>query len=104
MPRKTRMYIPGIPAHVVQRGHNRGACVFTDEDFHYYLQALDDAVRPYDAALYAYCLKTIHIHMLLILGSTDSIAMLVQHVGRQDVQYANRTYGSWGTSWEGRHS
>tara|TARA_R110000868_G_scaffold17258_1_gene75927 strand:+ start:1478 stop:1609 length:132 start_codon:yes stop_codon:yes gene_type:complete len=25
MPRKTRMYIPGIPAHIVQRGNNREA-------------------------------------------------------------------------------
>ena len=24
MPRKTRMYLPGVPAHIVQRGNNRG--------------------------------------------------------------------------------
>src|SRR5690554_592577 len=103
MPRKTRMYIPGIPAHVVQRGHNQDACFFTEEDFHYYLQALEEGVRRYDAALHAYCLMTNHVHLLLTPGSTDSISRLMQHVGRQYVQYANRTYGRSGTLWEGRH-
>lgn len=28
MPRKQRMYLPGVPAHVVQRGNNRNACFF----------------------------------------------------------------------------
>jgi REP element-mobilizing transposase RayT len=28
MPRKPRMYLAGIPAHVVQRGNNRDACFF----------------------------------------------------------------------------
>jgi putative transposase len=37
MPRKTRMYLPGIPAHVVQRGHNRNACFFADDDYQFYL-------------------------------------------------------------------
>jgi len=40
MPRKPRMYLPGIPAHVVQRGNNRDACFFADEDYRYYLNAL----------------------------------------------------------------
>lgn len=26
MPEKTRMYIPGVPAHIFQRGNNRQAC------------------------------------------------------------------------------
>lgn len=30
MPRKQRMYLPGVPAHVVQRGNNREACFFQD--------------------------------------------------------------------------
>jgi REP element-mobilizing transposase RayT len=26
MPRRARMYLPGLPYHVVQRGNNREAC------------------------------------------------------------------------------
>ena len=37
MPRKPRMYLPGVPAHIVQRGNNRDACFFSDIDYQYYL-------------------------------------------------------------------
>ena len=40
MPRKPRMYFPGVPAHIVQRGNNRNACFFSDEDYLYYLEVL----------------------------------------------------------------
>lgn len=51
MPRKPRMYLPGIPAHVVQRGNNRDACFFADEDYRYYLNALAQGCQRYDAYL-----------------------------------------------------
>ena len=62
MPRKTRMYLPGIPAHVVQRGNNRDACFFTDEDYRYCLNALSQGCLRYDVHLHAYCLMTNHVH------------------------------------------
>ena len=40
MPRKQRMYLPGVPAHVVQRGNNRSACFFHDEDYQFSLTVL----------------------------------------------------------------
>jgi putative transposase len=32
MPRRTRIHIDGLPLHIVQRGHNRAACFFDDQD------------------------------------------------------------------------
>ncbi len=32
MPRKTRMYAAGVPCHVVQRGNNREATFYSDDD------------------------------------------------------------------------
>jgi len=29
MPRETRMYLPGVPARIVQRGNNRDACFYS---------------------------------------------------------------------------
>jgi len=37
MPRKPRFYVPGMPAHIVQRGNNRQPCFFDDNDFLTYL-------------------------------------------------------------------
>ena len=28
MPRKPRMYLPGVPCHIIQRGNNRDATLF----------------------------------------------------------------------------
>ncbi|WP_415893819.1 hypothetical protein ACMXYN_05310 [Neptuniibacter sp. PT8_73] len=33
MPRKPRFYLPGIPVHLVQRGHSREPVFFEAEDY-----------------------------------------------------------------------
>jgi putative transposase len=60
MPRKPRMYLPGVPAHIVQRGNNREACFYSDDDYLYYLEVLGQGLRRYGAKLHAYCLMTNH--------------------------------------------
>ena len=103
MPRKTRMYLPGIPAHIVQRGNNRDACFFSDEDYGYYLDRLTEGLRRFGVALHAYVLMTNHVHLLLTPGDGDGISRLMQHVGRHYVLYINKHYRRTGTLWEGRH-
>ena len=44
MPRKPRMYLPDVPAHIVQRGNNRDACFFSDDDYLYYLEVLGQRI------------------------------------------------------------
>lgn len=103
MARKTRMYLPGVPAHVVQRGHNRNDCFFALEDYNYYLRFLGEGLKRYGAELHSYCLMTNHVHLLITPQETDSISRVMQHVGRRYVQYINKTYQRSGTLWEGRH-
>jgi putative transposase len=31
MPRKPRMYLPGVPCHIIQRGNNRDATFFQNK-------------------------------------------------------------------------
>lgn len=103
MPRKARMYLPGIPVHVVQRGNNREACFFAEEDFQFYKEILREGLNRYGAQLHAYCLMTNHVHLLITPSFTDSIPRILQHIGRQYVYYINKTYKRSGTLWEGRH-
>jgi len=42
MPRKKRMYIAGLPYHVVQRGNNRSACFYGEADYRLYLELLKE--------------------------------------------------------------
>jgi putative transposase len=103
MPRKPRMYLPGVPAHVVQRGNNRAACFFTDDDYQFYLECLGQGLRRYRVELHAYVLMTNHVHLLLTPEDADGISRLMQHLARLYVLYINKTYGRSGTLWEGRH-
>lgn len=51
MPRKTRMYLPRVPAHVVQRGNNREACFFAEEDFQFYKEVFSRRVASLRCAI-----------------------------------------------------
>ncbi len=54
MPRRPRVNLIGYPQHVVQRGHNRGASFFGDEDYHCYLHWLKDAAHKYSCEIHDY--------------------------------------------------
>lgn len=103
MPRQPRMYLPGVPFHVIQRGNNRGNCFFSDSDYKTYLDCLIDASRRYGLDVHAYVLMTNHVHLLVSPEREDSISRAMQSIGRRFVQHINRSYGRTGTLWEGRH-
>jgi putative transposase len=77
MPRKTRVYFPDILVHVVQRGNNKEACLFSDEDYYYYKSLLIEVMRRYGARIHAYCLMTNHVHLLMTPKYTDSISRII---------------------------
>ncbi len=103
MPRNQRMYLPGVPAHVVQRGNNREARFFHEDDYRFYLAVLGEALKRYDVKLHAYVLMTNHVHLLMTPADEVGISRVMQHLGRMYVLYINRTYRRSGTLWEGRH-
>jgi len=103
MPRKPRFYMPGVPAHIVQRGNCRQAVFFDGNDYQSYLNWLVEGAIKYGCAIHAYVLMTNHIHLIMTPESKDSISKTIQYVGRHYVTYVNATYGKSGTLWEGRH-
>ena len=103
MPRKPRFYLPGEPAHVIQRGNCRQAVFFADNDYRAYLSWLAQGAKKYGCTIHAYVLMTNHVHLLMTPNTRDAISKTIQHVGRHYVTYVNHTYGKSGTLWEGRH-
>lgn len=102
MPRRARLSLPGVPLHVVQRGHNRSTCFFTESDFRYYLHLLERHGREAGCAIHAYVLMTNHVHLLVTPRKKEDVAQLMQRVGQQYVQHVNRMYARNGTLWDGR--
>jgi len=103
MPRKPRVYMAGVPCHVIQRGNNRQVCFFSDQDYHFYLECLKDACKRYKVNLHVYVLMTNHVHLLMSPDAAEGISRVMQSLGRRYVQYINYEYKRSGTLWEGRH-
>ena len=102
MPRRARLSIAGIPWHIIQRGNNRSACFYTEEDYRRYLDTFGELAKKYSCAVHAYVLMTNHVHLLLTPFREESAGLLMKHLGQRYVQYVNRTYRRTGTLWEGR--
>jgi putative transposase len=87
---------------LIQRGHNRDARFFADEDYTLYLAQLAELSSKSGCAVHAYALMTNHVHLLLTPQEVDGASLLMKHLGQRYVQYVNRTYRRSGTLWEGR--
>ena len=103
MARLPRFVLPGHPQHVIVRGNNREPIFNTDEDYHFYLDKLQDAAKKHQCDIHAYVLMTNHVHLLVTPHTEDGISKMIQMLGRYYVQYYNYTYRRSGTLWEGRY-
>lgn len=103
MPRKPRFYLPGVPAHVMQRGHNRNPIFFSENDYREYLKFVKQSAEQFECQVHSYVLMTNHVHLLLTPSTDKSISQFFQSLGRLYVSYINKTYQRSGTLWEGRH-
>jgi putative transposase len=102
MPRRARLAVAGIPWHIIQRGNNRSACFYRENDYLVYLDQLKQQAEEFGCAIHAYCLMTNHVHLLLTPEAADSPSLMMKNLGQHYVQYINRTYSRSGTLWEGR--
>ena len=102
MRRRARIVVSGIPWHIMQRGNNRSACFYAEDDYHKYLDTLEEHAKKYDGLIHSYCLMTNHIHLLLTPKHEDRASLFMKYLGQRYVQYVNKKYKRSGTLWEGR--
>lgn len=103
MARLPRLYLEGCPQHVIQRGNNREACFYGEEDCKAYLSFLEDAATKYRVAVHAFVLMTNHVHLLVTTNDEQGLGHMMQALGRKYVRYFNCSHGRTGTLWEGRY-
>ncbi|MCB5186967.1 transposase [Methylobacillus caricis] len=103
MVRLPRFVLTGHPQHIIIRGNNREPVFSAEEDYHFFLDKLSQAAKKHQCDIHAYVLMTNHVHLLVTPHQENSIAKMMQSVGRHYVQYYNVTYRRTGTLWEGRY-
>ncbi len=102
MARLSRLCLPGIPQHIIQRGNNRQVCFGSEEDFAAYAHWLAEYSRKYRVAIHAWVFMTNHVHLLVTPETETGVSKMMQTLGRHYVRYFNYTYKRTGTLWEGR--
>ena len=65
MPRRPRVTLTGVPHHIIQRGINRVACSYCDDDCLLYLKWLHEYSLENECFVHAYVLMTNHVHLLV---------------------------------------
>lgn len=103
MPRRPRVILPNVPQHIIQRGNNRQACFYADEDYHSYLEWLKEYSDKTDCKIHAYVLMTNHVHLLVSTEKAEAVGAMMKALGQRYVQYINKMYKRTGTLWEGRY-
>ena len=102
MPRQARLTLAGVSTHIVQRGIDRSACFFCDDDRLHYLALLAELAPALGCAVHAYVLMTNHVHLLVTPSHADALSRLMRQLNQRYVQAINRAYRRSGTLWEGR--
>ncbi|WP_229488854.1 transposase [Pseudoduganella namucuonensis] len=92
-----------MPLHIVQRGHNRRQCFFSDTDYRAYRHFLAQALEESQCKLHSYVLMGNHVHLLATPAQADGPSRLMMSLGRSFVRYMNKVHGRTGTLWDGRY-
>lgn len=103
MPRKARVVLPNHPHHIIQRGHNRQPVFACNNDCRAYLKNLREWKQVYGCQVYAYCLMTNHVHLVVDPGGDSrALGLLMKRVAGRYTRLVNTLERRTGSLWEGR--
>jgi len=102
MCRIPRVVIPGLPHHVTQRGNYRQSVFETDEDRKIYLSALSAAAELKGARIWAWCLMTNHVHLIVVPERQDSLGATFRLVHGEYARRIHERRGVTGHLWQAR--
>lgn len=102
MPRIARIVAPGFPHHVTQRGNRRADVFFDRADRQKYLMLLAGYMDRYGVDLWAYCLMTNHVHLVVVPKEDSSLGRTMRDAQQAYSCHVNRKLGQSGHLWHSR--
>ncbi|MFH1202248.1 MAG: transposase [Candidatus Omnitrophota bacterium] len=97
-----RIVFSNMPHHIVQRGNRRQDVFFEDEDREIYLRLLKEQIQKYEVQVWAYCLMSNHVHLIVVPANKDSLAKAIGETHKRYTRMINFREGWRGYLWEGR--
>jgi putative transposase len=98
-----RIAIAGLAYHVTHRGNRRGTVFFSAADRETYLRWLAHAAAKHGLDLWAYCLMTNHVHLLVRVERRDSLAGAMRELQGYYAKRINERHEWSGHLWANRH-
>lgn len=89
MARLARVIAPKLPHHVIQRGVRSMEIFATDEDREGYLALLAEFAARYGLDIWAWCLMTNHVHLVIVPERQDSLARAIGETHRRYTRRIN---------------
>jgi len=102
MARKARAEVEGGLYHVITRGNNRQQIFNSPAEYEKFLSLLAVQKTRLQFFLYAYCLMSNHVHLLIERQAT-TIGRIMQRLLTGYAQYYNRRYRRVGHLFQGRY-
>ena len=102
MARMARLVQRGFPYHVTHRGDRRADVFRCDSDRNRYPGLLRTYAERYGLDLWAYCLKSNHVHLLVRPQCEDSMALAIGTAHRAYSRLMNEQHEWTGHLWAGR--
>lgn len=103
MPRISRMLLDYPYYHIITRGVQKQIVFKCKNDFIKYLEIAKKAKRKYKILIYAYCLMSNHVHLLIETESAKSMSKFMHWLNRRYSEYYNARYKLAGHLWQGRY-
>lgn len=102
MARLPRLTLPDLPYHVTQRGNRRQAVFFEPADRQHYLQLLQTHSRAQGLEVWAYCLMTNHVHLVVVPRQPQALVQTMSRTHWHYARHVNFRLGWRGYLWQGR--
>lgn len=102
MARIARVVLPGYPHHITQRGNRRQDVFFQKNDYVYYLSELRRWCEHESIEIWAYCLMTNHVHLIVKPEKKSNLGKAIGETHRRYTRMINFRKGWRGYLWQGR--
>jgi len=102
MARLARVVLPGHPHHITQRGNRRQDVFFCEDDYESYLVLLREWCSVENVEIWAYCLMTNHVHLIVKPGKDSNLSKAIGETHRRYTRMINFRENWRGYLWQGR--
>jgi len=103
MARLARVVVPGLPYHVTQPGNGRRRVFFADPDYAAYRDWLAEAAHEARVTVWAWCLMSNHVHLILVPQDEDGLRRALARVHRRYAGLIHARRRRTGHFWQGRY-